>query len=50
MVCFSSPIFKEKYEKTHWIFILQAIEDSIEIPSRTTQEEIWSLPQTLTYI
>lgn len=48
MVCYSSPTFKAKDEKRPWI--LRAREDSIEIPSRTTQEESRSLPQTLIYI
>ncbi|XP_052624534.1 uncharacterized protein LOC111889097 [Lactuca sativa] len=43
-----SPTFKAKDEKRPWI--LRAREDSIEIPSRTTQEESRSLPQTLIYI
>nr|XP_043632464.1 uncharacterized RNA methyltransferase pc1998 [Erigeron canadensis] len=43
-----SPTFKEKDEKRPWI--LRAREDSVQIPSRTTQEESRSLPQTLIYI
>ncbi|KAF5769999.1 putative methyltransferase [Helianthus annuus] len=43
-----SPTFKAKDEKRPWI--LRAREDSVQIPSRTTQEENRSLPQTLIYI
>ncbi|XP_071738686.1 uncharacterized protein [Rutidosis leptorrhynchoides] len=43
-----SPNMKSKDEKRPWI--LRAREDSIEIPSRTTQEESRELPQTLIYI
>ncbi|KAD7479640.1 hypothetical protein E3N88_02776 [Mikania micrantha] len=43
-----SPIFKTKDEKRPWI--LRARENSIQIPSRTLQEENLSLPQTLIYI
>ncbi|KAK9061670.1 hypothetical protein SSX86_018853 [Deinandra increscens subsp. villosa] len=43
-----SPTFKAKDEKRPWV--LRAREDSIQIPSRTIQEENRSLPQTLIYI
>ncbi|KAI3793881.1 hypothetical protein L1987_36504 [Smallanthus sonchifolius] len=43
-----SPTFKAKDEKRPWI--LRAREDSIQIPSRTIQEENRSLPQTFIYI
>ncbi|KAI3790192.1 hypothetical protein L2E82_03047 [Cichorium intybus] len=42
-----SPTFKAKDEKRPWI--LRAREDSIEIPSRTIQEENRTLPQTLSF-
>ncbi|PWA67489.1 uridine kinase-like 2 [Artemisia annua] len=43
-----SPTVNVKDEKRPWI--LRAREDSVNIPSRTIQEESRSLPQTLIYI
>ncbi|GKA58986.1 uncharacterized RNA methyltransferase, partial [Tanacetum coccineum] len=42
------PTLNVKDEKRPWI--LRAREDSVNIPSRTIQEESRSLPQTLIYI